>query len=104
MVTRVAGSAVTVLVHGAFGALLDIIESRHHDHLMPNPETGEPAFIWRGREGFIFEAWNDRDMTYGVLKDALAATYTYMLKNGWGEAFITIWDNDLQVGEGRILG
>ena len=94
---------MALLINEAFAAVLGQIEQLHHDMILPKNNDGDPVFTWRGPEGFIFEAWNDRDMTFGVLKDALIATYVYMLKNGWGEAFITIWDDDLQVGEGRIL-
>lgn len=104
MITRVTGAAVALLLNEAFGVVVDQMEQMHRDTLLPKNHDGDPAFVFRGREGFIFEAWNDHDMTFGALKEALIATYVYMHNHGWGEAFITIWDNDLQVGEGRILG
>lgn len=104
MITRVAGAAIPILLNEAFGVIIDTIESRHHDIPMPSSPDGDPVFKWYGREGYVFEAWNDRQMTFGTLKDAVAETYRYLHEHGWGEAFITIWDGGLQVGEARILG
>ena len=95
----VPGPAIPELLTEAWEAVKNILG-------VVNSGEGEvdaPGFLWMGRSQ-ILQTWNSNlgILTWISLHNAIGAIYDYMSSTVFGEAIITIYDGNTEIGRGMI--
>lgn len=100
MLTRfVPGPAIPELLNEAWGIVKDILGVVG----IGEGDLVAPGFRWLARD-LALEIWNSNlnHMTWLVLHDAIGAIYDYMSSTVFGEAIITVYNGNTEVGRGMI--
>lgn len=96
---KVAGNAIPLLLTEAYGVVTDAIHSLSEDTII-----SKPPFIWRGQDGLTLVVENKpmRDLTWGMVGQAIKLVAGWMEVNGWGKAEFAIFQDGIRVGTGTI--